>query len=174
MLVLGGSGGVGMFAVQLAKHHWGCFVVASCSSKNAEVVKSLGADKVVLASLCVFFPLLIVSVPGRETAERIAACHSDQGGWMAMQVLDYRDPVFLKGAGMHTFDVILDCVGGDDYWKAFRGSLSNTGVYVTLVGNQRYLADSKSIDIGAPLARPPIFLGILFLPVFFTIICGRV
>eukprot|EP00961_Rhodomonas_salina_P188984 2549878-Rhodomonas_salina.1 len=49
------------------------------------------------------------------------------------QVLDYEDPLFLKGAGMHAFDVILDCVGGDDYWQAFKGSLSHTGVYVTLV-----------------------------------------
>jgi NADPH:quinone reductase-like Zn-dependent oxidoreductase len=46
VLVLGGSGGVGTFAVQLAKRHWDCFVVASCSAKNADLVSSLGADKV--------------------------------------------------------------------------------------------------------------------------------
>ncbi len=46
VMILGGSGGVGTFAVQLAKTHFGCYVVASCSSKNAMLIKSLGADQV--------------------------------------------------------------------------------------------------------------------------------
>jgi len=106
VLVLGGSGGVGTFAVQLAKHHFECFTVASCSAANADFVKSLGAD----------------------------------------QVLDYNDALFLMSGGLTKFDVILDCVGGDDYFKAFKGALTHDGVYVTLVGNTRYLADSKKVD----------------------------
>jgi len=106
VLVLGGSGGVGTFAVQLAKHHFDCFTVASSSAANADFVLSLGAD----------------------------------------QVLDYNDPLFLISAGLTKYDVIVDCVGGDDYFKAFKGALSHDGVYVTLVGNTRYLADSKMVD----------------------------
>ena len=46
VLVLGGSGGVGTFAVQIAKRYFDCFTAASCSSVNADFVKSLGADQV--------------------------------------------------------------------------------------------------------------------------------
>lgn len=106
VLILGGSGGVGSFAVQLAKHHFDCYVMASCSDKNMELVKSLGAD----------------------------------------EVMNYQDPSFLKAVGYTKFDVVVDCVGGDDYWKAFKPHLQPTGVYVTLVGNERYLANDKSID----------------------------
>ncbi|KAL6053570.1 putative quinone oxidoreductase, NADPH-dependent [Balamuthia mandrillaris] len=47
LLVLGGSGGTGSIAVQIAKHHIGAHVIATCSSRNAEWVHSLGADQVI-------------------------------------------------------------------------------------------------------------------------------
>lgn len=46
ILIQAGSGGVGHFAIQLAKLR-GAHVLASCSTKNVEFVKSLGADEVV-------------------------------------------------------------------------------------------------------------------------------
>jgi NADPH:quinone reductase-like Zn-dependent oxidoreductase len=47
VLVLGASGGVGQLAVQIAKHVAKADLVAGvCSSKNAEMVRSLGADLV--------------------------------------------------------------------------------------------------------------------------------
>jgi NADPH:quinone reductase-like Zn-dependent oxidoreductase len=45
VLVLGASGGVGQLAVQIARLE-GAFVAGVCSSKNVELVRSLGADAV--------------------------------------------------------------------------------------------------------------------------------
>ncbi|KAI2782653.1 reticulon-4-interacting protein 1, mitochondrial precursor [Daldinia loculata] len=46
VFVNGGSGGTGTFGIQIAKA-LGCHVTTSCSGKNAELCRSLGADEII-------------------------------------------------------------------------------------------------------------------------------
>ncbi len=46
VLIIGASGGVGTFAVQIAKAH-GADVTAVCSTRNVDTARSIGADRVI-------------------------------------------------------------------------------------------------------------------------------
>jgi len=74
VLIHGGAGGVGLFAVQLA--HWrGAYVVATASTRNLDFVNSLGADEVIDYKAARFEQLardidVVFDTVGGETLER--------------------------------------------------------------------------------------------------------
>jgi NADPH:quinone reductase-like Zn-dependent oxidoreductase len=74
ILIQGGSGGVGHFAVQLAK--WkGAYVIATASTKNQELLRKLGADETIDYTTQEFEKLpekvdLVLDTIGGETQER--------------------------------------------------------------------------------------------------------
>lgn len=104
ILVIGASGGVGSYAVQVGKAT-GAQVVAICSTKNSELVSSLGADRIV-----------------------------------AYNVKEDMDQLKKE---VNTFDMIFDCVGGDDYYNQLVGLLKKGCVYATAVGPQQHAGAEK-------------------------------
>ena len=74
VLIHAGSGGVGTFAIQIAKH-FGAFVATTTSSKNADMVKDLGADLVIDYTSQKFEDVvsdydLVIDTIGGDTLER--------------------------------------------------------------------------------------------------------
>jgi NADPH:quinone reductase-like Zn-dependent oxidoreductase len=86
LLVLGAAGGVGSFAVQFAKEK-GAIVIGTCSTKNVDTVKGLGADFVidyskgnVVEQVHAVSPVIDVvfdCVGGSSTKDGVAAVKND-------------------------------------------------------------------------------------------------
>ena len=81
VVIIGGSGGVGSFALQMAKAYFEAkTVVVVCSAAHEDMVVKLGADDVV----------------------------------------DYTHPKWKdRTRKWRNFDLVVDCVGLDDYWEVF-------------------------------------------------------
>ncbi len=87
VLIQAGSGGVGSAAVQIAKH-LGAEVYATCSARNAELVRSLGADHVIDYTTQDFVEVargvdaVLESVGGADISRAVRATR--RGGHVAM------------------------------------------------------------------------------------------
>ena len=90
VLINGASGGVGTFAVQIAKA-FGSEVTAVCSTRNADVVRSIGADHVLDYMKDNFAAL-------RQRYDLILAANGDRSIW------DYRRA--LRADGSYVMSVV--------------------------------------------------------------------
>ncbi|KAI8143659.1 hypothetical protein BJV82DRAFT_668698 [Fennellomyces sp. T-0311] len=105
VIVVGASGGVGAFAIQIAKA-LGAHVIGICSGKNVAYVSNLGADRVV----------------DYTSRESMAKLESEK----------------------ESYDLVMDCVGGDDYYYRLVPLLKPKGVFATAVGPVKHLFEKKA------------------------------
>lgn len=105
VFIQAGSGGVGTFAIQLAKH-LGAYVATTTSSKNKDLVKSLGADEVIDYKTQDFEKLLsnydmVLNSQDSETLQKSLRILKP-GGYL-ISISGPPDPTFAKNFGLNFF-----------------------------------------------------------------------
>lgn len=105
VLINGASGGVGTYAVQLAKG-MGAYVTAVCSADNAALVKQLGADVVIDYKTTDFTKLpeqyeLVFDAVGKSSFDACRAILTDEGTYVTTipspkQLLEQVTTIFTK------------------------------------------------------------------------------
>lgn len=134
LLINGGSGGVGSFAVQLAAHFGVETLIATCSGKNTEFVRSLGATHV-LDYRSVNVPKEVMRITenrgveialdtvGGKGDELVAQCLGFEGQMVELvktvEPVNYPD-AFLKGLSFHQLSLGSGHRHGDKGKEALR------------------------------------------------------
>jgi NADPH:quinone reductase-like Zn-dependent oxidoreductase len=105
VFIQAGSGGVGTFAIQLAKH-LGATVATTTSAKNAELVKSLGADVVIdyktqdFEKVLSGYDLVLNSQDPKTLDKSLGVL---KPGGQLISISGPPDPAFAKEAGLNLF-----------------------------------------------------------------------
>ncbi len=90
ILIIGASGGIGTWAVQLAKYY-GAEVTGVCSTPNLDLVKSLGADRVIDYTKEDYTGTgekydIVFDIPGKSSYSRCRDLLSEKGIFLANQI----------------------------------------------------------------------------------------
>jgi NADPH:quinone reductase-like Zn-dependent oxidoreductase len=144
VLILGASGGVGSFAVLLAKHYFKVpFVLATCSGRNAEYVRRLGADVVVDYSSqdvkAAVAAALVQAQQQQQQQQQEGTARSDTSAVPSA-------PGNSSSSSGRTLDLVIDNVGGSNHMTlALQLLKPGSGLYVTSVP----LANPQSSSFGS-------------------------
>ncbi len=87
VIVNGASGGVGHYAIQIAKARGAAWVAGVCSSRNADFVRGLGADQVVEYDSADFTSErwdAIIDCIGNRSGSEIRGALADDGRWVVV------------------------------------------------------------------------------------------
>lgn len=143
ILILGASGGVGSFAVMLAKHFFRIpVVIATCSGGNATYVQQLGADVIIDYTSQDVQQAALRAVKQENLAdlpETVAPCVRPPAVASiaaAAAETNCSSPCSSSprnSSSNHKLDLIIDNVGGSDNMSMACRLLKPSGLYVTSV-----------------------------------------
>jgi NADPH:quinone reductase-like Zn-dependent oxidoreductase len=154
VFIQAGSGGVGTFAIQLAKH-LGATVATTTSAKNAELVKSLGADVVIdyktqdFEKVLSGYDLVLNSQDPKTLDKSLGVL---KPGGQLISISGPPDPAFAKEAGLNLFlKLIMRLLSRGVRKKAERLGLRYSFLFMRAQGQQ--LSEIASL-IEAGVIRP--------------------
>jgi alcohol dehydrogenase len=139
VFIQAGSGGVGTFAIQLARHI-GATVATTTSSANIDLVKSLGADIVIDYKKDDFEKVLQnydVVLHSQDTATLEKSLHVLKPGGTLISISGPPDPAFAKKVGAPWFvSLIVRLLSSGVRKKATRRDLKYSFLFMRANGHQ--------------------------------------
>jgi alcohol dehydrogenase len=150
VLIHAGSGGVGTFAIQLAKHV-GAFVATTTSTSNVEWVKELGADIVIdyrkddFEKILRDYDVVINSLDGKTLEKSLSVL---KRGGRLISISGPPDPEFAKEIGLPWFmGVVMHLLSYRIRRKAKRHDVSYSFLFMRACG-ARLQEITSLIDAG--------------------------
>lgn len=154
VFIQAGSGGVGTFAIQLAKH-LGATVATTTSAKNAELVKSLGADVVIdyntqdIEKVLSGYDLVLNSQDPKTLDKSLGVL---KPGGQLISISGPPDPAFAKEAALNLFlKLVMRLLSCGVRKKAKRLGIGYSFLFMRAQGQQ--LSEITSL-IEAGVIRP--------------------
>jgi NADPH:quinone reductase-like Zn-dependent oxidoreductase len=155
VLINGASGGVGTYAVQIAKA-MGAHVTGVCSSRNVELVKSLGADRVIDYTREDFTKSgekyhVIIDTPGNRTLGEYRSVMTDDGRyvlvggpktgkWLGPVVTAMKTKMYSPFVSQE-FKIVLAQINPQDL--AYLARLMAAGKVTTVIDRRYTLAQAR-------------------------------
>ncbi|CAF5021795.1 unnamed protein product, partial [Rotaria sp. Silwood1] len=125
IFIFGGSSATGFFAIQLAKAV-GAQVATTCSQRNFSLSKKTRFDHIQLIIIKYFL------FTGYTITENKDEINNDP---QKILVIDYNAKDFGQELQGQNYDVVYDCVGGQQQWISAQQILKIGGQFITIVGD---------------------------------------